>query len=62
MVVAQEGPTLTVVDPTAGAVVSTRILGQLPQLFDAANLAVAVTPDPVWVSSFSDNTVHRLSS
>ena len=62
VVVAQEGPALATVDPATAAVATRRLLGQLPQLFDAANLAVAATTDAVWVSSFSDNTVHRLSS
>ena len=60
-VVAQEGPVMVVVDPATATVVSRRILGQLPQLYDQANLAVVATPDAVWVSSFSDNTVRRLS-
>ena len=62
VVVAQEGPAVAVVDPTAAAVVTRRILGQLPQLYDQANLAVAATADALWVSSFSENAVHRLSS
>ena len=58
--VAQQGPTLVVIDPNTDAVVSEQALGVLPQLYDQANLAVAVTADATWVSSFSADAVHRV--
>ncbi|HEU5001065.1 MAG TPA: hypothetical protein VFT68_19165 [Lapillicoccus sp.] len=60
--VAQQGPTLVVIDPNTNAVVSQQALGTLPQLYDQANLAVAVTADATWVSSFSADAVHRLTT
>jgi streptogramin lyase len=60
--VAQQGPTLVVIDPNTDAVVSEQALGVLPQLYDQANLAVAVTADATWVSSFSADAVHRLAA
>ena len=60
--VAQQGPTLVVIDPTTNAVVSQQVLGTVPQLYDQANLAVAVTADATWVSSFSADAVHRLAA
>jgi streptogramin lyase len=60
--VAQQGPTLVVIDPKTNAVLSQRVLGTLPQLDDRANLAVAATADATWVSSFSADAVHRLTT
>ena len=60
--VAQQGPTLVVIDPNTDAVVSEQALGVLPQLYDQANLAVAVTADATWVSSFSADAVHRVAA
>jgi hypothetical protein len=35
-------------------------LGGQPQLYDQANLDIAVAADGVWTSSFSENLVRRL--
>jgi len=60
-VVAQAGPTLVTVDASSGTVQAKQVLGSQPQLYDQANLDVAVAPDGVWTSSFSENLVRRVS-
>ena len=59
-VVAQQGPALAVLDAATATIGTTGVFGTLPQLYDQANLDVAVTADAVWVSSFTENAVHRL--
>ena len=48
------------VDTATATVRSTGVIGTQPQLYDQANLDVAVSTDAVWVSSFAENAVHRL--
>jgi hypothetical protein len=51
-----------VIDPVGAAVVSQQVLGSAAQLYDQANLAVVVTADATWVSSFSGDAVHRVAA
>ncbi|MDQ6642375.1 MAG: hypothetical protein M3Y66_07770 [Actinomycetota bacterium] len=60
LVVLQEGPALVSVDPKTGRVTRTVRLGTGPQLYDRANLDLAVSGDKAWVSSFLENVVHRV--
>ena len=59
-VVGQEGPRLVTLAASDGSVRSVAELGRLPQLYDSANLDVAVAPDAVWVSSYAENLVRRI--
>jgi streptogramin lyase len=59
-VVAEEGPTLVMVDPTTAAVTSTTVLGDHAALGDRANLDLALVGDEAWVSSFNANLVYHL--
>jgi streptogramin lyase len=58
--VCQQGPTVLTVDTATATVRSTGVIGTQPQLYDKADLDVAVSTDAVWVSSFAENAVHRL--
>ena len=57
---AQQGPTLATIDAASATMSMTGVLGTLPQLYDQANLDIVVTTEAVWISSFADNTVHRV--
>lgn len=58
-VVAEEGPRLVVLDQ-AGAVVSEQVLGEEYELFDKANLDLAVAGGEVWVTSFNADRIHHV--
>lgn len=59
-VVSQAGPTLVTVDAAGASVRSRRVLAEQPQLYDQANLDVAVAPDGAWVSSFAESLLRRV--
>jgi DNA-binding beta-propeller fold protein YncE len=60
LVALQKGPRLAVVDPSGPAVVRTVGLGHLDQLYDQANIDVAVADGFAWVSSYLQGGVYRL--
>ncbi|MEP6816283.1 MAG: hypothetical protein ABI873_12110 [Marmoricola sp.] len=60
LVVLQDGPTLATLDPANGLATKKTRLGKEPQLYDRANLDLAVVGDVAWVSSFRENVVHRI--
>ena len=60
-VVCQEGPALVEVDTTAGSVRKREILGRQAQLYDQANLDIALGDHVAWVTSFSENLVYRVT-
>ena len=60
VVVAEEGPTLVMVDPGAATVTSSTVLGEETALNDRANLDLALVGDEAWVSSFNADRVYHL--
>jgi streptogramin lyase len=64
VVVAEEGPTLVVVDPASATVTSRTVLGDERALDDRANLDLALVGGPsgdqAWVSSFNVDRVYRV--
>ncbi|MDX6375546.1 MAG: virginiamycin lyase [Nocardioidaceae bacterium] len=59
-VVAEEGPTLVMVDTATAAVLSRTVLGDERALGDRANLDLAIVGDQAWVSSFNVDRVYHL--
>ncbi len=60
VVVAEDGPTLVVVDPATATVTSETVLGAELALNDRANLDLALVGDEAWVSSFNADRVYHL--
>ena len=60
VVVAEEGPTLVMVDPATATVTSETVLGEEQALDDRANLDLALVGDEAWVSSFNADRVYHL--
>ena len=60
MVVAEQGPTLVMVDPATATVTSSTVLGEEQALGDRANLDLALVGDEAWVSSFNADRVYHL--
>ena len=58
-VVAEEGPRLVVLNATGG-VVSEQVLGEEYELFDKANLDLALAGGEVWVTSFNADRVYHV--
>jgi DNA-binding beta-propeller fold protein YncE len=59
-VVAEDGPTLVMVDPATATVTSTTVLGDERALGDRANLDLALASGEAWVSSFLADRVYHL--
>jgi len=60
VVVAEEGPTLVVVDPATASVTSRTVLGEERALGDRANLDLALVGGEAWVTSFTADRVYHL--
>lgn len=58
-VIAEEGPRLVVLD-AQGAVLSEQVLGEEYELYDKANLDLAVAGGEVWVTSFDADRVYHV--
>jgi streptogramin lyase len=59
-VVAEQGPTLLIVDPGSAAVVSETVLGAERALGDRANVDLALAGGEAWVSSFNADRVYHV--
>ena len=59
-VVAEEGPTLVLVDPATAKVTSETVLGAEQALGDRANLDLVLVGDEAWISSFNADRVYHL--
>ena len=60
VVVAEQGPTLVMVDPATATVTSSTVLGEEDALNDRANLDLALVGGEAWVSSFNADRVYHL--
>jgi DNA-binding beta-propeller fold protein YncE len=64
VVVAEEGPTLVVVDPATATIASSTVLGIEHELGDRANLDLALvggeSGQEAWVSSFNADRVYHV--
>jgi streptogramin lyase len=59
-VVAEEGPTLVMVDPASATVTGQTVLGDERALGDRANLDLALAGGEAWVSSFNADRVYHV--
>jgi hypothetical protein len=59
-VVAEDGPTLVMVDPATASVTSRTVLGAERALGDRANLDLALAGGEAWVSSFNADRVYHV--
>jgi YVTN family beta-propeller protein len=59
-VVAEQGPTLVMVDPGSASVTGQTLLGAERALGDRANLDLALSAGEAWVSSFNADRVYHV--
>ncbi len=60
VVIAEDGPTVVILDPTTGAVGKRLPLSDAAPLGDRANLDAVVVGDTVWVSSYREGMVYAV--